>query len=66
MPSSRAALVTPKATVDVILALEPILEKVRPSLEEAIPPTETKVVVEFQYFPQGCMRHIRDTVAEEA
>ena len=64
-PSSPASLVTPKANVDVILALELVPEKVRPSLE-AIPHSETKVVEEFQYFSQRCMRNVCDTVAEEA
>ena len=65
MPLSPASLATPKAIVDVILVLELVLEKVRPSLE-AIPPSETKFVGELQYFAQGGMRYVRDTVAEEA
>ena len=64
MPSSLASLATSKATVVVFLALELVLEKVCPSLE-ASPPSETKVVGELQYFAQGDMRHVRDTVAEE-
>ena len=47
MPSSPASLVTRKANVDVALALELVLQKVRPSLE-AIPPSETKVVGELK------------------
>ena len=65
MPSSPASLVTRKVNVDVALALELVLEKVRPSLE-AIPPSETKVVGELKKKSQRCMRHVRNTVAEEA
>ena len=59
MPSSPASLVTRKANVDVALALELVLEKVRPSLE-AIPPSETKVVGELKKIPtvhEACTQH---------
>ena len=65
MPSSPASVVTRKANVDVALALELVLKKVRPSLE-AIPPSETKVVGEFKKNSQRCMKHVRNTVTEGA
>ena len=62
-----ASLAIPKATADdvVLASLELVLEQVRPSLE-VISPSETKFVGELEYFAQGGMRHIHDTVEEEA